>query len=113
MAQRNSDGHVRVYAALEVAEDWAERAGIDFARPTEVLAALLKVFTDWSPRVLPMLTASEDEFARRPLYGFPPGQSWVTTPGVTLIGDAAHVMPPFSGAGSTWRCSTPSNWPAA
>jgi len=35
----------------------------------------------------------------RPLLAFPPGQSWESKSNVTLIGDAAHVMPPYAGEG--------------
>ena len=99
MCQRNADGHVRVYVALRVPEDWPERVGIDFARPADARAILLDQFADWSPRLFPLLTESEDSFLYRPLLGLPPDQTWDTRPGVTLLGDAAHVMPPFTGRG--------------
>ena len=35
--------------------------------------------------------------ARRPLPVCPSDQYWEPQPNVTLIGDAAHVMPPYAG----------------
>ena len=100
LAQRNSGSHIRVYAALRVPEDWARTCGIDFADLPAARSALTDHFTGWAPELLALISASEHEFVPRPLYALPFPHTWTHRPGVTLIGDAAHLMSPFSGLGA-------------
>ena len=100
MAQRNGDGDIRIYAALRVPEDWSQRAGIDFADGAAAKRALLGLFAGWASPLLDLLRCAEDQFRPWPLITLPPEQDWRACPGVTLLGDAAHVMPPFTGRGA-------------
>ena len=56
-------------------------------------------YADWSPDVVAMLTRIEPGFHRWPLSVTPPDYKWETRPGLTMIGDASHAMPPFTGKG--------------
>jgi 2-polyprenyl-6-methoxyphenol hydroxylase-like FAD-dependent oxidoreductase len=100
LAQRNSGSHVRVYASLRVPEDWARTCGIDFADPPAARAALRGYFSGWAPKLLALIDASDKEFVPRPLYALPFPHTWSTRPGMTLLGDAAHLMSPFGGHGA-------------
>jgi 2-polyprenyl-6-methoxyphenol hydroxylase-like FAD-dependent oxidoreductase len=99
VAQRNGDGNIRVYVTLRVHEDWTQRCGFAFDRPDSARQGLLQVFEGWAPHLHEMLQAA-DVFIPRSLYTHPPRQAaWLARSDVTLLGDAAHVMPFFTGRG--------------
>ena len=56
-------------------------------------------FEDWSPKLLDFIRKSEGEITARSLYMLPVGDRWTHRSGVTLLGDAAHLMTPFAGEG--------------
>ncbi|MDQ0809359.1 2-polyprenyl-6-methoxyphenol hydroxylase-like FAD-dependent oxidoreductase [Streptomyces sp. B3I7] len=101
VAQRNSDGHVKVYAQFRAPLDTeadpvtGTGAGID---ADAVRSALLTLFDGWASPVLDLLRHGT-AFTNRPLYALPESHTWTHVPGVTLLGDAAHLMPPL-GAGA-------------
>ncbi|MFD0033756.1 FAD-dependent oxidoreductase [Streptomyces sp. NPDC127172] len=65
-----------------------------------VREALLDEFTGWSNDLLGFITNTDTGYTNRPLYALPVPHTWPHTPGVTLLGDAAHLMSPFSGMGA-------------
>ncbi|MGI5447801.1 FAD-dependent oxidoreductase [Streptomyces sp. CA-243310] len=100
VAQRNSGGHIRIYVGMRIDEEWQRHAGLDPTDTTAVRAALLDRFTGWSPDLLGFITDTDTGYTNRPLYALPVPHTWEPTPGLTLLGDAAHLMSPFSGMGA-------------
>jgi len=100
IAQRNGGGYIRIYAALAVEEEWAKANAARFESPSSARAASLGLFADWSPRLKHLLEVAEDRFVLRPLSRLPFEHRWQTRPGLTLLGDAAHLMTPFAGQGA-------------
>ncbi|MFE3993701.1 FAD-dependent oxidoreductase [Streptomyces goshikiensis] len=100
VAQRNSGGHIRVYVGMRTPEDWHRQADVDLASPRAVRDALLERFADWSPALRGFITDTDTGYVNRPLFALPVPHTWDHTEGVTLLGDAAHLMSPFSGMGA-------------
>ncbi len=85
------------YTASLYPENWMEVCGINFNNSDEAAAYLVSFFHDWNPMFFTLFNACK-QFVPRPLNYFPLDQQWETKSNVTLIGDAAHLMPP-SGEG--------------
>ncbi|MFE5208157.1 FAD-dependent oxidoreductase [Streptomyces sp. NPDC056600] len=92
VAQRNSGGHVKVYAQFRAPLDW--HTDLDLTDVEAVRSSLLTLFDGWASPVLDLL-APATAFLHRPLYVLPAAHTWPHVPGVTLLGDAAHLMPPL------------------
>lgn len=96
IGQRNGKGHIRGYAGLRIGE--AAARALQDAPADRVRADTLAAFPGWSDTLLEMIERG-DLLAVRPLYALPVGHSWDSRPGLTLLGDAAHLMSPFGGEG--------------
>jgi len=60
---------------------------------------IIKRFSDWSPVMQDILRASSGKIKVRSFYMLPIGTEWANKKGITIIGDAAHLMTPFGGEG--------------
>ncbi|WP_428390623.1 FAD-dependent oxidoreductase [Lichenicoccus sp.] len=97
--QRCARNVILLYFSMIVAEDWPARESFDISDTAAVLTAVRQAYHDISPDLLAMLTELDGGFQRWPLSIMPPDYGWETQPGLTMLGDAAHVMPPFTGKG--------------
>ena len=93
-------GHLHLGAALRVPEDWIRSCGVDWTDPVAARAALLVEFADWSVGLQDLIRHCDDRITPRLIHALPTGHSWSRVPGVTLLGDAAHLMSPFAGEGA-------------
>ncbi|QXU43592.1 NAD(P)/FAD-dependent oxidoreductase [Pedobacter sp. D749] len=96
---QKADGEIGFYASFKTEEDWAKRSGLDFSSRLEVLEWFKKEYTGWSDLWYGLFENTAAPFIPRPINCMPLDQTWNSLPDVTMIGDAAHVMPPFAGEG--------------
>jgi len=82
---------------LKKPEGWV--SGIGFSDPASVVAYVAKEFDGWAPELTALLTDGETTPVPRPIYALPVEHRWNRVPGVTLLGDAAHLTAP-SGEGA-------------
>ncbi|KAB8165314.1 NAD(P)-binding protein [Streptomyces sp. 3MP-14] len=96
-AHREAGGTLHAYIALNKPLDWFD--GIDFADAEAAAARIAAEFDDFAPELRALITEGDGAPIRRPIHTLPAGHRWARVPGVTLLGDAAHLMVP-SGDGA-------------
>ncbi len=100
IAHRDGDGRISVYIALKTPEHWATSSGIDFRDTEAAKLQLLNHFPGWNDQLRALIAESDADLLPRSIYTLPVGHRWKRIPGVTLLGDAAHLMSPFAGEGA-------------
>jgi len=86
---------------LRVGENWVADSGIDWHDPESARAGLLHEFPDWVPALTDLIRECDDDAIwPRPIHALPTGLRWERVRGMTLVGDAAHLMSPFAGEGA-------------
>ena len=96
-AHRETGGTIHAYITLNKSKDWL--AGIDFTDPAAATARIAAEFDGWAPELAALITDADTAPVPRPIHSLPSGHRWDRVPGVTLLGDAAHLMAP-SGEGA-------------
>ncbi|MBS2551623.1 FAD-dependent monooxygenase [Catenulispora sp. NL8] len=98
LAHREGGGAVHAYVQLKAPEDWLAHVGsaaTSAASTTSAVSARLAAeFEGWAPELTALFSAGDTAPVVRPLHTLPLGHRWTRTPGVTLIGDAAHLAAP-------------------
>jgi len=97
VAHREPNGVLHTYVELNKPKDWID--SIDFSDPVAAVACVAEEFDGWAPELTALITDGETDPVPRPIHTLPVEHRWARVPGVTLLGDAAHLMSP-SGEGA-------------
>lgn len=97
VAHREAGNILHTYIELNRSAEWI--AGIDFTDPATASAQVAAEFDGWAPHLTALITEGGTAPVARMIHTLPDGHRWDRVPGVTLLGDAAHLMPP-SGDGA-------------
>ena len=88
---------LHTYVELTRPVEWI--ADIGFDDPAAAVARVAAEFNGWAPELTALITDADAAPVPRMIHALPDAHRWDRGPGVTLLGDAAHLMPP-SGEGA-------------
>ncbi|MEU4563692.1 NAD(P)/FAD-dependent oxidoreductase [Actinoplanes sp. NPDC023936] len=92
LAHREAGNLIHTYVVLHRPAEWF--ADIDFTDADATRKRIAAEFEGWAPALLSLLTDGETGPVLRSIHRLPDGHRWTRVPGVTLLGDAAHLTVP-------------------
>jgi 2-polyprenyl-6-methoxyphenol hydroxylase-like FAD-dependent oxidoreductase len=92
LAHREAGNVIHAYVVLHRPVEWF--AEIDFADADAAKERIAAEFEGWAPELVSLITDDEAGPILRSIHKLPNRHRWDRIPGVTLLGDAAHVTLP-------------------
>lgn len=86
------------YLSFKAEEDWAEKVNVNLNNKQSIIDFMNAECSNWHPTFKELFTAT-DNFVGLPMRRLKVDCGWRNQENITLVGDAAHVMPPFAGIG--------------
>ena len=92
LAHREADDIIHTYVTMSRPVEWFDT--LDFADADATRAVIAAEFDGWAPELTALIAHSDTAPVLRSIYQLPDRHQWARVPGVTLLGDAAHVTVP-------------------
>jgi 2-polyprenyl-6-methoxyphenol hydroxylase-like FAD-dependent oxidoreductase len=92
LAHREPDNIIHTYVVLSRPIEWF--VDIDFNDADATKARIAAEFDGWARELTALITDGETAPILRRIHQLPDRHQWTRVPGVTLLGDAAHVTVP-------------------
>ncbi|MBJ7338203.1 FAD-dependent monooxygenase [Mycolicibacterium sp.] len=83
------------YVAANESREWVE--SLDIADDAVIRDLLAHHLLGWAHALADLVPANASRPVLRHIHALPADHRWESVPGVTLLGDAAHLMSPFAG----------------
>ena len=96
---QKANGEIGFYFSFKAEKNWAITSKIDFTSKEQVLDWFKHYYYEWDSVWHELIQNVEIPLIPRLIQCMPLDQSWESVPNLTMIGHAAHVMPPFAGEG--------------
>jgi 2-polyprenyl-6-methoxyphenol hydroxylase-like FAD-dependent oxidoreductase len=97
LSQPKTNGELYYYACFRQPESWVKDNNLNFNNNKQISSFLNDLCPDWNSAYKELFVATS-EFTLLPLHQVPL-ENWQPHKNITLIGDAAHGMPPYAGVG--------------
>lgn len=98
LSHLETDGTLHTYLGIRCPEEWID--SVDFTDDAAAKRAALNLIDGWDDGLRGLIAKADSGLTPRRIHALPAGTRWERKPGVTLVGDAAHVMSPFAGEGA-------------